>query len=76
MSHLSKHCRSYRSPSFQEVDPLAGDGEYVVTASDDGKVRLFNYPCVIEEAPCRSVDGEKGLRINLILSPAREEMRI
>ena len=45
--------RSNRLAAFQEVDPLVGDGEYVVTASDDGKVRLFNYPCVVEEAPSR-----------------------
>ena len=45
--------RSSSGAAFQEVDPLVGDGDYVVTASDDGKVRLFNYPCVVEEAPCR-----------------------
>ena len=49
----NKTRRSSRVAAFQEVDPLVGDGDYVVTASDDGKVRLFNYPCVVEEAPCR-----------------------
>ena len=32
-----------------------------MTASDDGKVRLFNYPCVVEEAPSRQEGrGKEG----------------
>lgn len=36
-----------------------GDGELVVTSGDDGRLRLFNYPCVVDDAPCRYV-GVKG----------------
>eukprot|EP00983_Pelagomonas_calceolata_P121532 1160808-Pelagomonas_calceolata.AAC.12 len=36
------------------LDPLAGSlEEYVLTAGDDGRVRIFNYPCVVENAPGR-----------------------
>lgn len=40
---------------FPDTDPLVGEGDVLVTAGDDGRVRLFNYPCVVEDAPCRSV---------------------
>lgn len=39
-----------------DSDPLAAanyDGDLVVSSSDDGRVRLFNYPCVVEDAPHR-----------------------
>lgn len=45
--------RSFSNPEFQETDCLAGEGEYVAAAYDDGRVRLFNFPCVIEHAPHR-----------------------
>jgi hypothetical protein len=46
--------RSHKNPQFREDDSLLGaDGEYVVSASDDGRVRIFNYPCVVEDAPHR-----------------------
>lgn len=37
--------------------------EYVITADDNGKIKLFNYPCVIAHAPFRAVvwkDGESS----------------
>ena len=54
-------CRSYtnadpiRGPSFPLMgDPLAqGNGRVVATGDDCGKVRLYNYPCVVEDAPSR-----------------------
>ena len=33
------------------------DEKYVVTAGDDGVVRLFNCPCVVEDAPSRAYQG-------------------
>lgn len=54
-------CRSYtaRDPARLAApslaDPLDGaDGRYVVTGDDFGGVRLYAYPCVIEDAPSRS----------------------
>jgi hypothetical protein len=45
--------RSYSIPDWASADPLAaaGVGEVVAAAGDDGRVRLFNYPCVVEGAP-------------------------
>ena len=31
---------------------------YLVTADDFGKVKLFNYPCVYNDAPYREYKGE------------------
>jgi len=50
------HCtfRTYKNPAWQALDPLAGSlEEYVLTAGDDGRIRIFNYPCVVENAPNR-----------------------
>jgi len=33
------------------------DGRYLVTAGDDGLVKLFNFPCVVEDAPHRAYRG-------------------
>lgn len=33
------------------------DGRYLVTAGDDGLVKLFNAPCVVEDAPHRAYRG-------------------
>ena len=33
---------------------------HVVTAGDDGRVRLFNYPCVIDKAPARVMTGHSS----------------
>lgn len=41
-------CRSYSFPEYREVDPLAGEGQYLVSAGDDGRVRMFAYPCVVD----------------------------
>lgn len=49
-------CRSYKG-LFPDIDPLKGEGEVVVTAGDDGRLRLFSYPCVIEDAPDRCARG-------------------
>lgn len=34
--------------------------QWVVTSDDDGKVKLFNYPCVIEDAPHRAYRGHSS----------------
>ena len=36
------------------------DGHYLVTSGDDGLVRLFNYPCVVEDAPYRAYRGHSS----------------
>lgn len=33
---------------------------YVVTADDSGRIKLFNAPCVVEDAPCRSYGGHSS----------------
>lgn len=33
------------------------DEKYLVTAGDDGLVKLFNFPCVVEDAPHRAYRG-------------------
>ncbi|GFR41097.1 hypothetical protein Agub_g1741 [Astrephomene gubernaculifera] len=54
---------------FPDTDPLMGEGELVVTAGDDGRVRLFNYPCVVEDAPCRTYLGHCSHVMNVRFSP-------
>ncbi|KAG2499991.1 hypothetical protein HYH03_002273 [Edaphochlamys debaryana] len=61
-------CRS-NTGAFPDVDPIAGDGDVVVTAGDDGRVRLFNYPCVIEDAPGRTYLGHCSHVMNVRFSP-------
>jgi len=51
------------------ADPLAVAGEIVVTANDDGMVRLFNYPCVVENAPCREYRGHASHVAAVRISP-------
>ena len=53
--------RSYpSSPGLTNF--LEGMGQVLVTGSDDGMVRLFNYPCVVEGAPCRrAAAGRVGI---------------
>lgn len=41
-------CRSYSHPQFAEADPLRGEGQYVATVGDDGRLRLFAFPCVVD----------------------------
>ncbi|GFH12276.1 uncharacterized protein HaLaN_07928, partial [Haematococcus lacustris] len=49
---------THSNPQFVAEDVLAGvEGAYVVSASDDGRVRLFAFPCVIEDAPYRAYLG-------------------
>ncbi|CAG9464667.1 unnamed protein product [Pedinophyceae sp. YPF-701] len=43
-----------------QPDTLAGQGAVVVTASDDGMVRMLNYPCVVENAPAREYRGHSS----------------
>ena len=31
---------------------ISNDSKYVVTADDYGSVKIFNAPCVVEDAPC------------------------
>lgn len=55
--------RSFKLPAFQDTDPLVGaDGEFLVTGGDDGRVRLFNYPCVVQKAPNRHVFPTQGIQ--------------
>lgn len=48
-------CRSYQLSQWQSHDPLAvaGVGQMLTTAGDDGRVRLLSYPCVVDDAPAR-----------------------
>jgi WD40 repeat protein len=39
---------------------LSHDGKYVVTADDFGSVKLFNAPCVVEDAPCFEYSGHSS----------------
>jgi len=53
--------RSCQDPRFTGIDPLAGlPGQILVTSGDDGSVRVFNYPCVVEDAPCRKYIGHSS----------------
>ncbi|KAG2450199.1 hypothetical protein HYH02_000301 [Chlamydomonas schloesseri] len=61
-------CRSFQG-QFQETDPIVGDGELVVTSGDDGRLRLFNYPCVVDDAPCRTYLGHCSHVMNVRFSP-------
>jgi microtubule-associated protein-like 6 len=36
------------------------DGQLLVTADDSGLVKLFNYPCVVEDAPHRAYRGHSS----------------
>ncbi len=42
--------------------------QLVVTSDDEGRVKLFNYPCVVEDAPHRAYRGHSshvmGVRFN------------
>lgn len=42
--------------------------QYLATADDDGMVKLFNYPCVVDDAPHRAYRGHcshvMGVRFN------------
>ncbi|GLC44364.1 hypothetical protein PLESTF_000049800 [Pleodorina starrii] len=61
-------CRS--NPGlFPDTDPIVGEGDIVATAGDDGRVRLFNFPCVIEDAPCRTYLGHCSHVMNVRFSP-------
>ena len=62
-------CRSNRIPAFADADPLAGEPEVIVAAHDDGKVRLLNYPAVVEEAPCRTYVGHCSHVAGIRFSP-------
>jgi hypothetical protein len=42
-----------RGSDGSERDYLAGQGPYLATCGDDGRVRLFAYPCVVENAASR-----------------------
>lgn len=35
-------------------------GEFLATSGDDGLVKLFNYPCVVEDAPHRAYRGHSS----------------
>eukprot|EP00798_Chlamydomonas_sp_ICE-L_P018393 gene18393-24865_t len=66
---INAAARSNKKPEFAGEDPLAGLGEYVVTASDDNKVRIFNYPVVVTEAPHRAYVGHASHVLNIRFSP-------
>ena len=53
--------RSNTDDRFAAQDPLVGtDGRILVTTGDDGSVKVFNYPCVVEDAPCRKYIGHSS----------------
>lgn len=62
-------CRSYNLEQFRKYDPISGRGQYVATAGDDGRVRVFNYPCVIENAPCLEYKGHSSHVVGVRFSP-------
>jgi WD40 repeat protein len=50
----------------------AYDEHFLVTSGDDGLVRLFNYPCVVKEAPNHAFKGHSAFTENVrFLSGAR-----
>lgn len=40
-------------------------GKHIVTADDFGRVCLFNYPCIVRQAPCRSYRGHSSHVMNI-----------
>ena len=72
--------RSHRQVRFAGEDPLAGEHPVVVTSGDDGAVRLFNYPCVVEDAPNRKYIGHSShvmmARFAVFFQRAREGGRL
>ncbi|MEW5309958.1 MAG: hypothetical protein WDW38_001797 [Sanguina aurantia] len=61
--------RSNRIEAFARTDPLCGEGQYVVTASDDGRIRLMNFPAVVQAAPCREYVGHSSHVMDVRFSP-------
>ncbi|KAF5837533.1 hypothetical protein DUNSADRAFT_4226 [Dunaliella salina] len=67
---INSACRTHKNPAWQTLDPLAGSlEEYVLTAGDDGRVRIFNYPCVVENAPCREYVGHCSHVMDVRVAP-------
>jgi len=62
-------CRSHALSEYRDVDPLAGEGQYVATAGDDGRIRLFAYPCVVEAAPDRACVGHSSHVMGVAFAP-------
>lgn len=62
-------CRTHADSAFTDIDPLVGEAPYVVTAGDDGRVRLFAYPCVVANAPNRSYTGHASHVMGVMFSP-------
>eukprot|EP00736_Rhodelphis_marinus_P002340 Rmarinus@m.17215 len=46
----------------------SNSGNYLVTADDFGKVKLFNYPVVVERAPHRTYKGHSSHVMNVIFN--------
>ncbi|KAK9824333.1 hypothetical protein WJX72_009517 [[Myrmecia] bisecta] len=66
---INAACRSQACPQHNETDVLKGEGQCVVTSSDDGRVRLFNYPCVVDGAACREYGGHSSHVLCVRFSP-------
>lgn len=47
----------------------SGSGRHLVTADDFGGVNLFNYPCVVQDAPCWRGGGHSSHVMNARFSP-------
>eukprot|EP00775_Hariotina_reticulata_P001782 gene1782-2116_t len=66
-------CRSYQAASWKHHDPLAADEQQqqqlLATAGDDGRLRLFNYPVCVEDAPARVYAGHSSHVMNVCFSP-------
>jgi len=53
--------RGRLTPFSPLQDPLLrSDGRFVATGDDYGKVRLYNYPCVVEDAPSRCYNAHSS----------------
>jgi len=50
------------------------DGRFLATAGDDGFVSLFNFPCVVDEAACRSYRGHSSHVMGLAFSAGDQRL--
>ena len=48
------------------------DSKYVLTSDDRSRVRLLNYPCVVDEAPAKTYRGHSSHVTNVRWSPDGE----
>ena len=46
----------------------SGSQTYIVTADDFGRINLFNYPVIVNQAPCRSYRGHSSHVMNVVFN--------